>query len=178
MTLIEELKRKLDVAGVWDKQELLTRGQFLKIGGSTDSNLYFIEQGSVRIFIETESEEMTIRLGYENNFIAALDSFITNKPSDLSIQALKKCRLLKLSRNNFFQFLKGEERGAELWQQILEMWLVDQMERERDILTSSPHERFDRVMKRSPHVFQHIPLKYIASYLRMTPETLSRLRKP
>ena len=49
------------------------------------------------------------------------------------------------------------------------------MERELDLLTSSPHERIQRVLKRSPQVFQEIPAKYIASYLRMTPETLSRI---
>ena len=51
------------------------------------------------------------------------------------------------------------------------------MERERDILTSSPLERYNRVLKRSPLLFQEIPNKYIADYLRMTPETLSRIKK-
>ena len=50
------------------------------------------------------------------------------------------------------------------------------MEREIDLLTLSPRNRYNRVLERSPQLFQHIPLKYIASYLRMTPETLSRLR--
>jgi len=54
---------------------------------------------------------------------------------------------------------------------------LQQMERERDLLTSSPMERYLRVKDRSPQLFQEIPNKYIASYLRMTPETLSRLKK-
>ncbi len=48
-------------------------------------------------------------------------------------------------------------------------------EREIDLLTQSPQERIERIRKRSPQVFQEIPHKYIASYLRMSPETLSRL---
>lgn len=55
--------------------------------------------------------------------------------------------------------------------------LNSMLEREIDLLTSSPFERYNRILERSPQVFQEIPLKYIASYLRMTPETLSRLRK-
>ena len=55
--------------------------------------------------------------------------------------------------------------------------IYQQMERERDILTSSPLERYKRVLSRSPQLFQEIPNKHIASYLRMTPETLSRLKK-
>jgi len=57
----------------------------------------------------------------------------------------------------------------------LEQLAAQQMERELDLLTSSPHERMQRVLKQSPQVFQEIPAKYIASYLRMTPETLSRI---
>lgn len=52
-----------------------------------------------------------------------------------------------------------------------------EIEREIDILTFSPAERLNRVQERSPHLFQEIPSKYIAAYLRMTPETLSRIRK-
>jgi CRP/FNR family transcriptional regulator, anaerobic regulatory protein len=54
--------------------------------------------------------------------------------------------------------------------------VVQQMQRELDLLTASPIERYRRVIARSPQLFQEVPLKYIADYLRMTPETLSRLR--
>jgi hypothetical protein len=60
----------------------------------------------------------------------------------------------------------------------MEMVITQQIEREIDLLTVSPTERLKRVLERSPNVFQEVPLKYIASYLRMTPETLSRLRNP
>ena len=60
---------------------------------------------------------------------------------------------------------------------LIENLIVQQLEREIDILTTSPEERYNRVLKRSPKLFQQIPAKYIASYLRMTPETLSRIRK-
>lgn len=64
-----------------------------------------------------------------------------------------------------------------MWVKILENLVIQQMEREIDILTSSPKERYERVLKRSPQLFQHIPNRHIANYLRMTPETLSRLKK-
>ena len=59
----------------------------------------------------------------------------------------------------------------------MEYLIYTQLEREKDILISSPHTRYERVLKRSPQVFQYVPHKYIASYLRMSPETLSRLKK-
>ena len=60
---------------------------------------------------------------------------------------------------------------------VTERALLGRIEREIDLLTPSPKERYARLLKRSPHVFQLFPHKYIASYLRMTPETLSRLKK-
>ncbi|HEU5148245.1 MAG TPA: Crp/Fnr family transcriptional regulator, partial [Chryseosolibacter sp.] len=59
---------------------------------------------------------------------------------------------------------------------LLESLITQQIEREVDLLIHSPAERLKRVLERSPNLFQEIPLKYIASYLRMTPETLSRIR--
>ena len=59
---------------------------------------------------------------------------------------------------------------------MLENLITQQMEREVDLLIESPAERLKRILERSPNLFQHVPLKYIANYLRMTPETLSRIR--
>ena len=67
--------------------------------------------------------------------------------------------------------------NQNLWKQILEAFVIQQMDRETDLLTKSPEERFKRVLNRSPQLFQEIPHKYIASYLRMSPETLSRIKK-
>ncbi|MCY7291948.1 MAG: Crp/Fnr family transcriptional regulator, partial [Ferruginibacter sp.] len=59
---------------------------------------------------------------------------------------------------------------------LMENLVTQQIDREIDLLITSPAERLKRVLARSPNLFQEIPLKYIASYLRMKPETLSRIR--
>ena len=63
------------------------------------------------------------------------------------------------------------------YNQLLKELMATFYEREVDLLTSSPAERLERVRKRSPQLFQEVPHKYIASYLRMSPETLSRMLK-
>ncbi|MFK8104495.1 MAG: Crp/Fnr family transcriptional regulator [Saprospiraceae bacterium] len=177
MNIIEALKMKLDAAQVWQKEICLARNQFLKVKGSIDTNLYFILSGSVRIFFEDEYEDQTLRLGYTHNFIAALDSFISEQASELYIQVLKKCTLRVTTKARFMEFLAQDPSHLVLWQKILEQLIYQQMEREKDLLTSSPATRYRRVLERSPQLFQEVPNKYIASYLRMTPETLSRLKK-
>ena len=177
MNLIVELKRRLDEANLWQNEIELKRNDFLTASGKSNGDLYFVVEGSLRIFIYDESNELTIRFGYAGDFITALDAFITNKPSEYNIQALKKCKLKVIDKATYLSFIQNSPSNMELWNSMLLLLLHMHLEREKDILISSPLERYNRVLKRSPHLFQEIPHKYIASYLRMTPETLSRLKK-
>lgn len=154
----------------------IERNEFLKTKGSVDTNLYYIIRGSVRVFIFDGDEEQVIRFGYKENMIVALDSFLTGQPSNFIIQAIKKTVFKVIPKIEIDKLLKIESNQI-LWSSILEKLVLDQMEREIDILTNSPKERLQRVLKRSPQLFQEIPKRYIANYLRMTPETLSRLKK-
>ena len=177
MNPIAQLIESLNNQNLWGKTIELKRNDYLKVKGSIDTNLYLVLSGSLRIFVVDEFEEHTIRFGYKNNLIAALDSFLNEQPSDFYIQALKSSTLKVISKTKFMDFIASSLENTKTWQLILENFVLQQMERERDILTSSPLERYNRVLKRSPQLFQEIPNKYIASYLRMTPETLSRIKK-
>jgi CRP-like cAMP-binding protein len=154
----------------------LERNEFLKVKGSIDRNVYYIESGSLRIFISDEYEEQIIRFGYKENLIASLDSFLTGKPSELYIQAIKKSTIKVITNSQIDAFLKVDA-NRDLWIKILEDLVLQQMEREIDILTNSPRERYERVFRRSPQLFQEVPNRHIANYLRMSPETFSRLKK-
>lgn len=178
MNLLSTLTDEIERLQLWEQTKTLKRNEFLKHGIGIDTNLYFVVSGTFRIFVIDQEEELTIRFGYRGNIIAALDSHISGKASDLYIQALKESQLKVISKTAFHQFIQSDSKYQELWLQLLEQFVYQQMERERDILISSPVERYRRVFKRSPQLFQEIPHKYIASYLRMTPETLSRIKKP
>lgn len=162
---------------VWKNDIQLKRNEYLKVKGSTDTNLYYVESGCLRVFIEDEFEEHSIRFGYTKNFIAALDSYITEKPSPFYIQAIRKTELKVIEKAAFMNLVNSNIEFQKLWLQMLSGLVYQQLEREVDILTYSPAERYKRVLERSPQLFQEVPSKYIASYLRMTPETLSRLKK-
>lgn len=158
-----------------EKKITLERNEFLKVKGSIDTNIYFIEKGSLKIYVLDDYEEQIIRLAYTNNLVVSLDSFLTNRPSDFYIQAIKKTELKVISKRQIEEFLENNA-NKKLWTKILEDLVLQQLEREIDILTNSPKERYKRVLKRSPQLFQEIPNRYIANYLRMSPETLSRLK--
>jgi CRP-like cAMP-binding protein len=159
-----------------DKTITIDRNEFLKVKGSIDRNVYYVESGSLRAFVLDNYEEQIIRFGYKENLIVSLDSFLSGKPSDLFIQAIKKTVVRVITKSQFDTFLETESNRNE-WIKILENLVLQQIEREIDVLTTSPKERYERVLRRSPQLFQEIPNRHIANYLRMSAETLSRLKK-
>lgn len=167
------MKELVELSG---KTITIDRNEFLKVKGSVDTNVYYVESGSLRVFVLDDYEEQTIRFGYKENLIVSLDSFLTGKPSDLFIQAIKKTVIKVITKAQIETFWEMES-NRNLWTKILENLVLQQMEREIDLLTNSPKERYERVLKRSPQLFQEIPNRHIANYLRMSPETLSRLKK-
>ncbi len=177
MAYLSRLFQLLSEADLFSKEISLDRNEFLKVKGNHEDHIYFVKSGSLRIYIVDEVEEHTIRFGYEGNMITALDSFIHGGPTEFFIQALRKTELQAADRAAYQKFIREDKEASELWNEMLMQFVLEQMEREKDLLISSPQERYRRVWERSPKLFQEIPSKYIASYLRMTPETLSRIRK-
>jgi CRP-like cAMP-binding protein len=167
-----------EIKDLFGKIKVLKRNEYLKIQGSIDTNIYFVQSGSLKKFIVNDFEEQIMCFAYENELIVSIDSFLTEKPSEFYIQALKKTTVKVISKEAFYDFICKSERNNKIWTQILEDIIIKQIEREKDILENSPKKRFDRVLKRNPFLFQKIPNTHIANYLRMSPETLSRLKKP
>lgn len=105
-----------------------------------------------------------------------MDSFITGQPTRFSIQAIKKTTVMSVAKASLELWLENRA-GMHQWLALMEQVVVQQLEREMDLLVDSPQERYNRVLQRSPRLFQEIPHRHIAQYLRMSPETLSRIKK-
>ncbi len=165
-----------EIVALAERTIIINRNDLIRVKDNIDTNIYFIESGSVRVFIIENGEEQIIRFGYQNNLIVLLDSFLTNQSSQFYLQAIKKSSIKVITKKQLQQFLSIDKNNI-LWTQILENLILQQLEREVDLLTNSPKERYLRVLKRSPQLFQEIPNKHIANYLRMSAETLSRLKK-
>lgn len=158
-----------------EKREL-ARHEYLLTPGVVENHIYYIEEGALRLFYVSRNAEHDIRFGYSGNIITSLDSFLSGKTSQYYIQAIRKTMVYQVPKQAFFEFVQGDIRTLKEYSVLMEHLALQQLERELDLLAESPLERYHRVLERSPQLFQEIPLKYIASYLRMTPETLSRLR--
>ena len=169
----EKLKSLFALRG---KIHTISKGQFLIKEGEIEHNLYLVESGAVRVFYLTEFEEMIIRFGYKDSLITSLSSFINGTASDFYIEAIRKTTVRSISKETLSALVNESLENMRDYAALLESLITQQIEREVDLLIHSPSERLKRVLERSPNLFQEIPSKYIASYLRMTPETLSRIR--
>jgi CRP-like cAMP-binding protein len=165
-----------DLKVAWDKKVVLRRNDFLAKPGEVESHLFYVISGSMRIYFPYESEEICVGFAYDNSLICSYPSFIQQKKSQYGIQALTKTETLAITRKDFYKLLTAHRDLETGWRMLEEDALLGKIEREAEMLTFSPEQRYNRLLERSPHLFQIIPRKYIASYLRMTPETLSRIR--
>lgn len=172
-SLMEALKSKEYLKS--EKREL-SRHEYLLTPGVVENHIYYIEEGALRLFYVSRNAEHDIRFGYTGNIITSLDSFLSGKTSQYYTQAIRKTIVYQVPKMASFEFVRSDIESLKEYSGLLEQLALQQLEREIDLLTEAPMERYNRVLERSPQLFQEIPLKYIASYLRMTPETLSRLR--
>ncbi|MEO6135019.1 MAG: Crp/Fnr family transcriptional regulator [Ginsengibacter sp.] len=170
---LEKLHQTFNTIG---REKVIQKGEFLTREGDIERNLYFIESGAVRVFYLTEFEEHIVRFGYEGSIINSLSSFIKETPSEFYIEAIRKTVVKIISKTELINLRNETEENLRQYIILIESLATQQIDREIDLLITSPSQRLKRVLDRSPTLFQHVPLKYIASYLRMKPETLSRIR--
>ena len=162
---------------VWQKYKSIKAKQLLLDFNQHDDNLYFVKNGCVRLFvIDKNGEQVNMGFGYENSLITCFQTFIEGKPSLLSIEAISDTQLVAISKDDLVQLIHGNAEIALWYQSMLEVTLSGHIQRQVELLTLKPRERYEVFMNRSGHLINRIPLKLIASYLMMKPETLSRIR--
>ena len=148
--VIQELRDQISKANLWSKDLCIKRNDYLIRAGTVEKQLYFIEEGTMRVFTATEGEEQVIRFGYPGSIITALDSFLSGKPTIFNLQAIKKCRLKSIQVESFNKLISSSHENTGLYLIILKQFVLQQIEREEDLLTPSPEARYRRVLKRSP----------------------------
>lgn len=174
----QSIVQQLEEFGIAPTVRVFKRGDYIFRSGSTATEVYFIKEGSVLVSCDLGQDmEQVIRFGYAGSLITALDTYLSGKASIYSIEAIRQTTVCIIDREAMERFWSSSPERQQLWKTIIEALVLQQMEREIDLLIAEPKLRYQRVLARSPQLFQEVPQKYIANYLRMTPETLSRLQK-
>jgi len=160
------------------KELHLKRGELLSRAGEVERYIYYIKEGAIRAYSFVEENEFTIRFGYKGSIFTSLSSYFTGKKGEMYLEAMRSSVVLQCSKKNFEEYIHSDQSILLEYNQLLEQLIVGLIEREEDLMLQDPRSRLERIQKRSPQLFQEVPHKYIAAYLRMSPETLSRLMNP
>ena len=151
---------------------------FLKLN-EIENYISFIESGVVRVFIPKEDPEKEITFGFsfKDQFISAYDSFLTQKPSAYQLQALTETTVLSITYDNLQAVYKTTQIGNLIGRLTAERLFLIKSSREQNLLNLNAEERYMKLFKERPELLKIIPLKYISSYIGVTPQALSRIRK-
>lgn len=151
---------------------------FLKLN-AIENHISFIESGVVRLFIPKDNPEKEITFGFsfKNQFVSAYDSFLTQEPSAYQLQALTETTLLSITYDDLQAVYKTTQIGNLIGRLTAERLFLLKSSREQNLLNLTAEERYLKLFKERPELLKVIPLKYISSYIGVTAQTLSRIRK-
>lgn len=161
----------LEVKSVLKKEHYLMEGDVCNY-------VAYINKGCMRRYIiDNHSKEIIVNFALEDYWIGDLESLLSQKPTIYYIQALEDCELLLLSRENFHRAKTELPKFKEFHDNKMHRNHYYSLKRLSVAKSATPEEKYQLLMQERPELFQRIPLHYIASYLGIEPESLSRLRK-
>ncbi len=136
-----------------------------------------IRKGIIRTyFLNPEGEEKTVRIAKEGDFAACAESFIRDKPSKEFIQAVEECKVILVDTKRIKSLTKENIRLLRLWNDALMDAFLEAINRIEFFVILSPQERYNYLLKESPDLLNRVPQKYLASYIGVSPVSLSRIR--
>lgn len=145
--------------------------------GQVENYISFVEEGIVRYYIPKENKEVTFELTFADDFIGAYDSFLTRLPSVYHVETITKTVLWRVSHDDVQALFRETEAGNILGRLAGEKLFLEKAKRELSLLNETAEQRYLNLFTEQPELIKKIPLQYIASYIGITPQALSRIRK-
>jgi len=176
--LVPISEEEWDLMRTYVKERTFKKGEYLCRHGQVEEYLSIIYKGTCRGFYSSkDGEEISVAFMFANDYVSAYYSFLTQRPSLMAVQALTPVSVLSIHKTNLdemcYQYKSAERIGRLNAERIYRR----KEEREISLLTMSATERYVELLNRNPKLLRQIPLKHIASYLGIKPESLSRIRK-
>lgn len=158
------------------KQHFQKKTQILK-KGETERYLSFIEEGIIRFFIPKEEYDLTFGFAFSDSFVSVYDSFLAQSPSSYCAETITNTTLWRLTHEDLQTVYAETEIGNLIGRKTAEQLYSIIKQRELSFLNKTAEERYLDLFETRPELIKLIPLKYIASYIGITPQALSRIRR-
>jgi len=159
------------------KKNSYKKNEIIKGVNEKEKSLHIILEGSAGIFLWKDNSTICLDLCYENDFFGDYMSFLTQEPSELFTQAIEQTVILSISYSELNELYKSSEIGMIIGRVAAESLYIHKQTQQIDLLMLTAEERYLKLLERQPEIIQRTPQKHIASYLGITPESFSRIRK-
>lgn len=165
-----------DIASYF-KEINLGKNEYLFREGQISHHIYFICSGLIRNYYLQNGVEITRHFAQENELLSAYVSFLTQTPTLENVHTLEDCRLLQISYHDLQHIYETYPVWGNFFRQLLEKVYIETTKRIEGFICKTAEQRYVDLINRRPELLQRIPLQYLATYLGITPVSLSRIRK-
>ncbi len=145
--------------------------------GQTAREAYFVLKGVTRLYYRKEDSDISANFIFENGFITSLESFLLRIPSRQGIETIEDCELLVITKDKLDALTETYPVFHQFSRAIAEWGFIMLQQRASSFILDSPEERYTNMMQQRPEILERVPQHMIASYLGVTPVSLSRIRK-
>jgi CRP-like cAMP-binding protein len=144
--------------------------------GIVSNEVFYLINGCIRLYCEKDGDELSTYFFTENMFAGSYDSFLSRKPSKVAIETLEECEVLVLTHEAQEELYRVFPKMNEFIRKAIEQRFVLLHDLFISYLLNSPEERYLTLLEERPDLLQRIPQHQIASFLGITPVSLSRIR--
>lgn len=157
-------------------RRLVIKKEILMQDGEISNSVYFIRDGILRLWHNSDGNDITLQFFKQNQFVMSFESFYLKKPSKFVLEAVKDSDIIEITRENFEFLINKEPKIKDLMINYICERFIDYTNLFLSRIKNSPEERYIELTERYPEIIDKIPHHYIASYLGITPVSFSRIR--
>lgn len=158
------------------KSKSVKKGESIFVQGQVCNKIYFVTKGCLRLFYVTNNIEVTVWFSFENNSAIELSSFLSGAPSEYFLEAIEDSEILLLNKSQLEHLYKIHPELEGIFRVFWENIILTILKRFTALQKDSADKRYLDLMNQ-PEYLQRIPQKYLASYIGITPTSLSRIRR-
>jgi len=144
--------------------------------GEISDHFYFIKKGCLRLWFNKDWKDISVQFFLEGQVVSSIESLMSNQPSSFTIESIEPSTIVSLKKADFEQILHTYPELKEGFQDILFQRFKNYAHLFLSRIRDTPQERYADLVKNHPEIIKRIPQHYIASYLGITPISLSRIR--